>query len=541
MKKLIFGKKPIFVKKLLFGSLLTLAVGFAGAASAKTLVYCSEASPEGFDPARYTAGSTFDASSKTIYNRLVEYKRGSTDIVPALAERWDVSEDGKTYTFHLRPNVKFQSNDNFTPSRNFNADDVIFSFERQSGKKEYEDFAKGSIWAYYNDVGIPQAVESIEKVDDLTIRFNLTKPNAPFLGLLALDYASVLSKEYADQLFKQGRIDDLNQNPIGTGPFRLVAYQQEAAIRYEAFADYWAGKQPIDNLIFAITTDAGTRIQKLKAGECHIAVYPAPADIPALKEDASLNVLQKPGLNIGYLAFNTTRKPFDDVKVRRAISQSVNKEAILAAVYQGNGVQAESILPPDMWGYNKNLKTVGYDPEAAKKAISELGLEGQKVTLWAMPVSRPYNPNGKRTAELLQADLSKIGLKAEIISFEWGEYLKRSNDPKHEGAVLAGWTADNGDPDSFLTPLLTCASVGGNNKAVWCNKEFDAVLDQARTESDPAKRIALYEQAQQIAADDSPWIPLANGLITVATSANVTGYEIEPSDAHRFDGVDIKD
>ena len=158
-----------------------------------------------------------------------------------------------------------------------------------------------------------------------------------------------------------------------------------------------------------------------------------------------------------------------------------------------------------------------------------------------MPVSRPYNPNGKRTAELLQADLSKIGLKAEIISFEWGEYLKRSNDPKHEGAVLAGWTADNGDPDSFLTPLLTCASVGGNNKAVWCNKEFDAVLDQARTESDPAKRIALYEQAQQIAADDSPWIPLANGLITVATSANVTGYEIEPSDAHRFDGVDIKD
>jgi dipeptide transport system substrate-binding protein len=157
-----------------------------------------------------------------------------------------------------------------------------------------------------------------------------------------------------------------------------------------------------------------------------------------------------------------------------------------------------------------------------------------------MLVARPYNPNGRRTVELLQADLQQFEVYAEIISFEWGQYLRRSNDPAHEGVVLAGWTEDNGNPDSFLTPLLSCASLGGNNKAVWCNKDFNALLAQAYTENDPAKRATLYEQAQQSAADDSPWTPLANGLITVATSANVESYFVEPSDAHRFDGVSLK-
>jgi dipeptide transport system substrate-binding protein len=529
------------VKSICITATLALTLGLASAAHSKTLVYCSEASPEGFDPARYTSGSTFDASSKTVYNRLVEYKRGSTEIVPALAERWDISDDGKTYTFHIRAGVKFQSNEEFSPSRNLNADDVVFSFERQSGKKEFAGYAEGASWSYYNDVGLPQSLASIEKIDDLTVRFNLKKPNAPFLGLIALDFASIGSKEYADYLVSVKRIDDFNHKPIGTGPFQFTAYQQDAVIRYQAFAGYWGGKQPIDDLVFAIITDAGTRIQKLEAGECQIAVYPAPADIPSLKQNSSLKVLQRPGLNVGYLAFNTTQKPFDDPRVRRAIAQGVDKKTILDAVYQGSGVIAQSVLPPDMIGFNKALKTIEFDPSAAKKTIESLGLNGQKLTLWAMPVSRPYNPNGRRTAEILQANLRDIGLDADIISFEWGEYLKRSNDPKHEGAVLAGWTADNGDPDSFLTPLLACASVEGNNKAVWCNADFDQLLEKARSENDPGVRAQLYEQAQQIAADESPWIPLANGLITVATSAKVTGYQIEPSDAHRFDGVDITD
>lgn len=529
------------MKSIAIGAAILLTLGLTSTGFAKSLIYCSEASPEGFDPARYTSGSTFDASSKTIYNRLVEYKRGSTEIVPALAERWDISDDGKTYTFHLRAGVKFHSNDEFDPTRDFNADDVIFSFERQSGKHEFDAYAIGASWSYYSDVGFPQSLAAIEKIDPLTVRFTLKTKNAPFLGLLALDFASILSKEYADQLVKRGHVDDLNQKPIGTGPFRFAAYQPDAAIRYEAFGQYWGGKQPIDDLIFAITTDAATRIQRLKAGECQIAVYPTPADIPSLKEDREFKVLQRPGLNVGYLAFNTTQKPFDDPRARRAITQGIDKKAILSAVYQGRGVVADSVLPPDMMGFNRALKTVQYDPDAAKNAISELGLAGQKVTLWAMPVSRPYNPNGRRTAELLQADLAKIGLNAEIISFEWGEYLKRSSDPAHEGAVLAGWTADNGDPDSFLTPLLACASVGGNNKAAWCNKDFDAFLGEARSENDPKLRASLYEKAQQIAADEAPWIPLANGLITVVTSPKVTGYQIEPSDAHRFDGVDISD
>ncbi len=527
------------MKRKLFLAAMLSALAVATSSYGKTLVYCSEASPEGFDPARYTSGSTFDASSKTIYNRLVEYKRGSTEIVPALAKSWEISPDGKTYTFHLRSGVKFQSNDQFRPSRDFNADDVIFSFDRQSGKSGYDVFSSGATWSYYSDVGIPQLVEAIEKVDNSTVRFHLARPNAPFLGLLGLDFASILSKEYAESLVAQHRADDLNLHPIGTGPFEFVAYQQDAVVRYHSFDHYWGGKQPIDELIFAITPDASTRIQRLKAGDCQIAAYPSPADIPELKTEEALTVLQSPGLNVGYLAFNTTEKPFDDVRVRRAISQAIDKDAILEAVYQGNGLVATSVLPPDMFGFNKKLRVDAYDPQASRDTIAKLGLVGSKVTLWAMPVSRPYNPNGRRTAELLQSDLKSIGLEATIISFDWGEYLKRSNDPNHEGEVLAGWTADNGDPDSFLTPLLTCAAVGGNNKAVWCNKEFDALIKEARDSGEPDRRSDLYGKAQQIAADEAPWIPLANGLITIVTKKGVTGYRIEPSDAHRFDGVDI--
>jgi len=515
------------------------ASAFTSVVQAKTLVYCSEASPEGFDPARFTAGSTFDASSKAIYNRLVEYRRGSTEIVPALAESWELSGDGKVYTFHLRPDVQFQRNDAFTPTRAMNADDVVFSFNRQSGDKNYQKLSDGAVWPYYNDVGFAQNIQSVEKLDDLTIRFTLKKANASFLGLLGLDFASILSEEYASQLLVTDTIADLNLKPIGTGPFQLLSYQQDATIRYSAFANYWGGKQPVDTLIFAITPDPAVRLQKLEAGECNIAVYPSPADIPRLKADHNIRVLQKPGLNVGYLAFNTAQKPFDRVEVRQAIAMAVNKQAILDAVYQQNGVIAESVLPPGMTGFSRKLRTTSYDPETARRRISELGLEGQKITLWAMPVSRPYNPNGRRTAELLQADLRKAGLEAEIISFEWGEYLKRSNEPSHEGAVLAGWTADNGEPDSFLTPLLTCNAIGGNNKAVWCNKAFDQAVLKARNRQNEQQRAELYAIAQQIAADELPWIPLANGLITVATTSSVTGYMIEPSDAHRFDGVDI--
>jgi len=168
------------------------------------------------------------------------------------------------------------------------------------------------------------------------------------------------------------------------------------------------------------------RWAKLQKGECHVMPYPNPADLEAIRKDANVEILEQPGLNIGYLAYNTTKKPFDDVKVRRAVNKAINKKAIIDAVYLSSGAAATNPIPPTMWSYNETIKDDPFDPEAAKKELAEAGYpNGLEIDLWAMPVQRPYNPNAKRIAELMQADLAKVGVKAEIKSFEWGEDRKR--------------------------------------------------------------------------------------------------------------------
>ncbi|MHA7885672.1 ABC transporter substrate-binding protein, partial [Nitratireductor rhodophyticola] len=243
--------------KLTFAAALLAATVLSGAAGAKTLVYCSEGSPEGFDPALYTAGTTFDASSKPVYNRLVQFEPGTTKTIPGLAESWEISDDGLEVTFKLREGVKFHTTDFFTPSRDFNADDVLFSFNRQLQEDHpYHAYVEGASWEYFNGMSMPDLVKSIEKVDDYTVKFVLNRPEAPFIANLAMDFASIFSKEYADKLAEGGNLSDLNQKPVGTGPFQFVAYQPDAVIRYKAHPDYWNGKQPIDDLVFAITTEA---------------------------------------------------------------------------------------------------------------------------------------------------------------------------------------------------------------------------------------------------------------------------------------------
>ena len=401
----------------------------AGSAQAMTLVYCSEGAPEGFDPAPWTAGTTFDASSRTTYNRLIEFQDGSTETEPGLAESWETSEDGTEITFHLRPGVKFQTTPWFTPTREMNADDVVFSFQRQFDKEgPWYEYAPGIAWEYFNST-MALSLKEIVKVDDMTVKFVLNKPDATVLATFPMDFASIVSKEYADQLEAAGTMEQLNVLPVGTGPFTFVDYQQDAVIRYQAFADHWRGKQPIDDLIFAITVDPGVRQQKLVAGECDIIPYPNPADIEGLKANPDLTVLQQEGFNIGYLAYNTQVAPFDKVEVRKALNKAINKQAIIDAVFQDAGTVAVAPLPPTSWGYNPNLTDDPYDPEAAKAELEAAGVTGLSMKIWAMPVQRPYNPNARRMAELLQADFAAVGVQAEIVSMEWGEYLGWAGAP----------------------------------------------------------------------------------------------------------------
>jgi dipeptide transport system substrate-binding protein len=514
-----------------------LAVGHA---SAKTLVFCSEGSPENFYPGINTTGTSFDASEQ-IYDNLVEFERGSTKVVPALAQSWDISKDGLTYTFHLRKGVKWQSNKLFKPSRDFNADDVLFMFERQW--KEQDPYFKvtSSNHAYFGDMGMPKLLKSVDKVDDYTVKIELNAPEAPFLSNLAMQFAGVQSKEYAIAMLKAGTPEKIDQEPVGTGPFMLVQYQKDAIIRYKANPQYWAGKAKIDDLIFSITPDASVRWAKVQKGECHVMPYPNPADVPAMRKDPNVTVLEQPGLNIGYLAYNTTKKPFDDVRVRKAVNMAINKKAIVDAVYLGTGVPAVNPIPPTQWSYNKSIKDDAYNPEEAKKLLAQAGLkDGFTTDLWAMPVQRPYNPNAKRIAELMQADLAKVGIKAEIKSFEWGEYRKRMQAGEHQMGML-GWTGDNGDPDNFLHTLLGCASAksGGSNVAKFCYKPFDDLVMKAKTVSNPAERTKLYEQAQVIFKEQAPWFTIAHAVALKPVRNEVIGFKISPFGRHTFYGVDM--
>jgi len=509
-------------------------------AEAKTLVYCSEASPETFNPMVGAADSTMDAAAKPLFNRLVEFRPGTTEVAPALAQSWDISADGTVYTFHLRAGVKFHTTKDFTPTRNFNADDVVYSFDRQRLADNPYHKLSGGNYQFFGSTGLAKLIKSIDKVDDLTVRFTLNNANVTFLTNISLDFASILSLEYAQAMSAKGEADLIDPQPVGTGPFILVDYQKDGAIRYRANPDYWDGKPKLDTLVFAITPDPSVRVAKIRAGECQVTTLPPPADIPALSKDPGITMLQEEGQNIGYLGFNVEKKPLADKRVRQALALAINKPAIIDAIYLGSGRQAKTVLPPTEWGSAQNLAPYPTDAAAAKKLLAEAGYpDGLSITLWAMPVSRPYNPNARRMAEMIQADWAAVGVKAEIMSFEWAAYLKKTQDGEQD-AFLLGGTSNNGDPDDLLTNHLSCAGAkAGSNRTRWCYKPYDDLLDQARRVADQAQRKELYVKAQEIVKEEVPLLPIAHSLVYMPLAKNVRGYVLDPFGRQIFTHVDL--
>ncbi|CUA86816.1 MULTISPECIES: ABC transporter substrate-binding protein [Gulbenkiania] len=526
-------------KKLLLAAGLVAGVSMAHAAS--TLIYCSEASPEGFDNAQYTGGNTFDASGHAIFSRLVEFEQGSTRAVPGLAESWSASPDGKTYTFKLRKGVKFHTTDFFKPTREFNADDVVFTFMRMIDKNHPFRKAYNVEFPYASDTGLDSNITSVEKVDPYTVRFNLKEPDADLIIKIAMPFASILSAEFGDKLLKEGKASQINQLPVGTGPFIFKRYQKDAQIRYVANKDYWKkGAVKVDNLVFAITTDPSVRYQKMKAGECHIMSYPRPTDLAAMKTDPALKMMSSQGFNIGYLSYNVEKPQLKKLEVRQALDMAINRKAIIDAVYQGQGQEAANPMPPTLWSYDKSLKNAPYDVAKAKALLAKAGYpNGFDITLWAMPVQRPYNPNAKLMAEMIQSDWAKIGVRAKIVSYEWGEYLKRMKNGEHD-AGLVGWTGDYASPDNFLGVLLTCEAVGGSNYSRFCNKEFDSAVLAARKTNNQAERTKLYTKAQQIFKREMPWTTIAHSVVNQPMRKEVNGFKISPFGDYTFQNVSVK-
>ncbi len=511
----------------------------AAAANAKSLVYCSEGSPENFSPSMNTTGTSLDAA-RPVYNKLVQFAPGTTEPKPALAESYDITDGGKTITFHLRKGVKFHSGVNgFTPSRDLNADDVIWSFERMWKAEHPYAKVSGGAYDYFNDMGMPDLLDSITKADDLTVVMKLKEPNAPIIANLAMDFATIHSAEYAKFLMDKGTPEQFDQIPVGTGSFSFVDYQKDAVIRYKAF-EGWAGKPKVDDLIFAITPDPTARYAKLKANECQIMIAPNPADLEAMGKDADVNLMQQAGLNIGYLSMNTTKPPFDKLEVRQALAMAIDRDSILKEVYQGAGQKAKNPIPPTMWSYDDSTVDFEYNPEKAKEMLAAAGVKDLQTDLWWMPVQRPYNPNAKRMAEMMQADLAKVGITATLVSYEWGEYRKRLQAGEHQLGLL-GWTGDNGDPDNFFF-LAGCDKDGkpaAQNLGKLCDAKFNEDMMKARSITDTAERTKIYQERQRIHHDQAMWLNIAHSTVFEPTRKSVSGYKISPFGAHEFQDVDV--
>lgn len=526
--------------KFTLAALALSAIGFVQAAET-TFINCTSRAPTGFSPALVMDGISYNASSQQVYNRLVEFKRGSVDIEPGLAESWDISDDGLTYTFHLRKGVKFHANKEFTPTREFNADDVIFSFQRQlDSNHPYHKVSNGT-YPYFNSMKFPSLLKSVEKLNDHQVRIILTRKDATFLASLGMDFLSIYSAEYADKMMRAGKPETIDNQPIGTGPFVFAGYQVDKAVRFVANKDYWKGKAAIDRLVFSITPDAGTRYAKLQQGACDLAEFPNTADIERMKADKRIQMPSQESLNVAYIAFNTEKAPFDNVKVRQALNYAVDKNTILNAVYQGAGIAAKNPLPPTIWGYNDQIQPYEYNPEKAKQLLAEAGFpNGFETDLWVQPVVRNSNPNPRRMSELVQSDWEKVGVKAKLVSYEWGDYIKRAKAGELTAGTF-GWSGDNGDPDNFLSPLLAGVNAGNSNYARWKNAEFDALLDKAIGLTDKAQRAALYKQAQVIAHDQAPWIPMAHAVTYAPLSARVRDFKQSPFGYTSFYGVRVED
>ncbi|WAJ30445.1 ABC transporter substrate-binding protein [Antarcticirhabdus aurantiaca] len=521
---------------------LSAALLLAGApvAAAKTLVFCSEGNPESLNPQLVTSATGIDAG-RPMFDYLVEFKPGTTQLEPALAESWTISEDGRTYTFRLRDNVQFQSNDAFAPTRPLTSEDVVFSLERQ-WKPDHPFHSVGnSRFDYFTDIGMGELLESIEAPDERTVRIRLTRPEAPFLADLALPFNSIMSAEYAAAMMKAGTPGRVDTQPIGTGPFRLDSYMPEVAVRFRAFEGHWRGRPAIDTLVFSITPTPAARLTKLKSGECHVSAFPSPADAAQIEADPRLRLLKENGFNVGYLALNTSRPPFDDVRVRRALNYAIDKDAIIQAVFSGMATAAKNPMPPTLWGYDDEIQPYPYDPAAARRLFEEAGLTGGvSADLWYIPISRPYSPDSKRIASMIADDLETLGVRVDLKTQDWNTY-RESLMQGEPDAALYGWTGDTADPDNFMSTLLSCtaARVGGNNIARWCDKRFDALVTEAKSIPDQERRTFLYKQAQRIFHDEAPWVPIAHSLFLVAIRKEVANFTIDPRGYHDFSRVDL--
>jgi peptide/nickel transport system substrate-binding protein len=498
------------------------------ATSANTLTFLWGSDTDRLDPPAMTAQEGF-ITATGIYEGLVRYKSGSTDVEPALAESWDIAPDGLSVVFHLRKGVQFQDG---SP---MNAAAVAFSFDRSINKDNplYQE-AQGDYGGFpFIDTYIGNVVSKVEAAGDMDVKFTLKQKYSPLLSNLAIPPGAVISME---ALKKYGK--GINENPVGTGPFKFVEWKKDDHITIDTFDGYWGTKPKLARIIFQPVPEASVRALKIKNGEGDVTWVIDPKDVPSLKGQADTDVLEQPGLNVNFADFNLQVPDYKNVSLRKALNYAVNKQELADSLYSGAGVAATGVLPSTSWAFSTDIKGYPFDVDMAKQMLKDSGYNGEMLTIWAYTVPRAYNPQGSKLAEAIQQYWQDIGVNSEIKTEEWAQFRADRRAGKFP-FNFNGWQADTGDPENFLGVFFNSSNKGATNTSFYDVPEVDQLLNQANQETDQAKRKDLFNQAEKRIVDDAPWLFIGGMKQQAAIRKRVQNFVQQPTYIYYFNNVSL--
>ena len=528
---------------------LTLAVVLAncGGAPEEDSTANSEPAPAGAlvfgavgQPVNLTPGNITDGNSiyvqQQIYNYLVGNEPGSTDLAPELATEWTPSEDGKTWTFKLQEGVTFHDG---TP---FNAEAVVFNVNRwwdPDFEFGYRD--SGSLYEIWTDLfgGFKgdenSTLVDVRAADDSTVEFEIKEPFAAFPAAISSGYFGIASPTAVQLGADYGTPSGA---AVGTGPFVFDSWVSGDRVTLNKNPDYWEEGMPkAETVVFSFVEDPAARLAQLRAGTLDFTVDLTPDQLTEIESDANLEAVYRPSFNVGYLGLNPSYEPLATKEVRQAIARAINKPEIVKAFWGELGETDGSFVPPSLDDYRAGVGDYEYNAEAAKSAIAEAGYpDGFDLDLWYMPVSRPYFPNPKPIAEAFAAELSQIGINVNLQTKDWGAYLEDRNTAPGFQSFMLGWTGDYGDPDNFLYAHFGPGATQdlGNYE----NAELFDLLNQARTNSDPAERENLYKQVDELTFEEALRIPIVHSQPLLAKRAGIEGWEPSPFSTEPFAAIE---
>ncbi|WEX11970.1 ABC transporter substrate-binding protein [Chelativorans sp. AA-79] len=473
------------------------------------------AEPKSLDPHAVTAVNDFRILMN-VYDGLVRYSDGTLEVEPALAESWDISEDGKTYTFRLREGVTFHDG---SP---LNAEAVKFNFDRMLDENHpYHDTGPFPLSFFFS------SIDEVTAKDELTVEFRLKEPYAPFLSNLAYPTGLIVSPAAVEQHGK-----DFGRHPSGTGPFKFAEWESNSRVVVERNEDYWDGAPPLEAVVFRPITDANTRVAEMLSGGLDLMVEVPPDNVAQFAGDPAFTVYEQAGPHLWFLILNMKEAPFDQKAARQAVNYAINKQALVENVLQGTAEIAAGPTPPAFaWAYNEELEPYPYDPEKAKQLLEEAGYNGEEVVFYVTEGgSGMLDPIAMGTA--IQADLAAVGMNVKVETYEWNTFLGQVNPGLEGKADMAEMAWMTNDPDTL--PYLTLRTdafpdEGGFNSGYYSNPEVDTILEQARQSTEPEERAALYRQMQEIVHEDAPWAFIANWKQNAVARAEVQNFKLQPS------------